>query len=572
MKGVAGSVGASDVVVQAPVGILVVSFDPPGRAVLSFVNPQAARLVGRTTEELTGEAVTALVVDDDWRLLSERMAIERDERSPVPCLEGELICADGRRRPVSFLWRPLGAPSPPVLSESSSSAPLRHFVVAVVDEAHHRQVAEQLRHQALHDPLTGLANRILVVEHLEQALAEGRRLGVPVALAYLDVDDLKAVNEGLGHSAGDELLITLGQRLQRALRSTDVAGRVGGDEFVVVSPDASDEHELRHLGERIRSSVAGPVLLAGRPHRLSVSVGVATGGPMPVEAVTVMNRADEALRRAKRQGKDQVTYYDQALDAEVREERILDAELRRAIAVDELRLAFQPIIDLRSGRVEGMEALVRWQHPRRGLLPPHAFLSVAEESGAIVALGQWVLDAGCAELRRLLEDRPGLVMSVNVSAAQLGRTDLVPAVKAALDRNELSQRSLRVELTETAMTESPSSLEELWELDRMGVRVGIDDFGTGYGSLTYLQSLPARFLKIDRSFVDDILENESHLAIVRAVIDLATTLDIAVVAEGVETSRQATLLRELGCPSGQGYLFSPPMLAVRFEEYLAVRG
>ena len=293
---------------------------------------------------------------------------------------------------------------------------------------------------------------------------------------------------------------------------------------------------------------------------------------MPVEAVTVMNRADEALRRAKRQGKDQVTYYDQEIDAEVREERLLDAELRRAIAVEELRLAFQPIIDLRSGRVEGMEALVRWQHPRRGMLPPHEFLSVAEESGAIVALGQWVLDAGCAELRRLLEDRPDLVMSVNVSAAQLGRTDLVPAVKAALDRNELPPGSLRVELTETAMTESPSSLDELWELDRMGVHVGIDDFGTGYGSLTYLQSLPARFLKIDRSFVDDILHNDNHLAIVRAVIDLADTLDIDVVAEGVETSRQATLLRELGCPSGQGYLFSPPMLAVGFDEYLAVQG
>ncbi|RKS68032.1 diguanylate cyclase (GGDEF)-like protein [Motilibacter peucedani] len=511
---------------------------PAPAARLAHADPALAALLGRPGEDLAGVPAEQVLAPPVWT------ALRTATSSPVE----------------ATLPRPTG-PGLTVVLHWSLQGPGR-LLLAVEDVTSRRRLLRSLQRKALYDPLTGLPNRVLFLEHLEQALRDAQRSGRPAAVAFVDVDDLKAVNEVLGHEAGDELLITVAHRLRRSLRASDVAGRLSGDEFAVVCPRLNGAQELSAIGERLLTTVAGACMLGGREVAASVSVGLAQTGGAPVSsAAALLGHADEALRRAKRRGKRQYVVFDAALDDELRARRAVESELSDALAGGQLRVHYQPVVDLTAGRVVGAEALLRWQHPVRGLLGPDEFLPLAEDTGAIVELGRWVLDQACAQAALWRAQRPGVTVAVNVSPRQLGRGDVALAVEESLERHGLDPGGLRIEVTESALTESSSARSELWEIDASGVPVGIDDFGTGYASLSYLRQLPVGFIKIDRSFVADMVSDPDQHAIVASVTSLALALGIGVVAEGVETGAQAEALVALGCTTAQGFLYARPMPA-----------
>ena len=535
-------------VAEPPVGLLAIELGPDRRTgTVRAAGGRLADLLGADGVAARGADAQSVLGATAWQalLVAVSRGVEGSVQAHVPGVRGP-------EHVVTLHWT--------ILRDAAGASPGTVLLAVVEDSRARQELLQSLRNKALRDPLTSLPNRVLFLEHLEQALRETERVGRKVTVAFVDVDDLKLVNESLGHEAGDELLVAVAQRLRRTLRSSDVAARISGDEFTVLSW-AESPTEVSHLAERLLTTVSGPCLLAGRTVPVSVSIGLASGS-RPDDAAALLNRADEALRRAKRRGKHQVVVFDDVLDIEVRARNQLQSELRRAVDGEELRLRYQPVVDLRDGRMTGAEALVRWQHPRRGLLAPEHFLGVAEESDLIVSLGEWVLEEACRQAARWRSGCGGaLVLAVNVSARQLGGGQVVAALKRCLDRHGIPAASMRVEVTETAMTASAGARAELWDIDSLGVRVGIDDFGTGSASLTYLRQLPVHFLKIDRSFVADLTHDPAQHAIVTSVVTLATALGIDVIAEGVESVHQARVLTGLGCHSAQGFLYGRPMPA-----------
>jgi diguanylate cyclase (GGDEF)-like protein len=545
---------------SAPLGLLTVTADPDtGSGRVVHASRALAGLTHRPREALAGMDVAEVLGPKAWTELRTGLGDESGRAATV------LVDAKGRHHPVVLHWT--AAPDQP-------GCPGDAVVVGVEEVGGRRRFVRSLRRKALHDPLTGLPNRVLFLEHLEQALRDAQRTGRAVAVVYVDVDDLKEVNESLGHEAGDELLVSVAHRLRRALRVSDVAGRLGGDEFAVVCPGLSDDLEVGFIGERIQATVSGPCVVAGREVPLAVSVGLATGRSAEEDGSAVLlHRADEALRRAKQGGKNAVVLFDAALDRELRQRQRVVGELRQATRLGQFELRYQPVVDLADGHVVGAEALVRWQHPRRGLLAPADFLHLAEDSGSILDLGPWILSEACDQVARWA--RPAgvsLVLSVNVSARQLGRGEVVERLAAWVESGHVDPRRLRVEVTETVLTDSAAARAELWEIDRIGVPIGIDDFGTGYASLSYLRQLPVHFLKIDRSFVAEMMRDRTHHAIVASVTDLASALGITVIAEGVETAEQAQALLDLGCRTGQGFLYSAAVTAEEFVELVTADG
>ncbi len=392
-------------------------------------------------------------------------------------------------------------------------------------------------------------------------------------MLFLDLDRFKVVNDSLGHAAGDELLVQVARRLQQALRPGDVLGRLGGDEFTVLAEHITHEHAMA-LAERLREQLATPFELGGGEFLMSSSVGVATSST-PESPEDLMRWADAAMYRAKQGGRDCVVAFDDVLRNEALEQLETDQQLRVALDRDQLRVVFQPEVHLRSGEVVGAEALVRWDHPSRGELSAQAFVPLAEENGTILAIDQWVLDAACTQLARWLDDGvvdSDFVLRVNISARHLEQRDLVERVRAQLDRSGVSPGQLCLEITETAlMRDVERALVVLNELNRAGVRLAVDDFGTGYSSLGSLKRFPLQVLKIDRSFIDGLPDDPDDLAIATTVLRLADALGLSTTAEGVENMAQLECLRELGCPTAQGFIFSEALDAAGFERFLAER-
>jgi diguanylate cyclase (GGDEF)-like protein len=450
---------------------------------------------------------------------------------------------------------------------------LTFLVTALVEALQRRRrysQALEMAHQALHDALTGLPNRVLVGERLEQALARSTRSGADVAVLFIDLDRFKLINDSRGHAAGDELLVTVAERLRRVVRAEDVVARFGGDEFVVVVEDRAAAFEASVMAERILAELRQPVIVDGQEVFLSASVGIATsdgtGSPN-----SLLRDADAAMYRAKEKGRDRAEFFDATMRTEATEHLEIQSALHRAIERDELRVYYQPVIDLVSGAVAGVEALVRWQHPQLGLVPPASFIPLAEDTGLIVPIGAWVLDTATDQLARWRQQSWGraLTVSVNISARQLRQPELIPALMASLLASGLDPGALCLELTETTfMEDAGSHRETLTGIRELGLGLAIDDFGTGYSSLTYLKRFPVSVLKIDQAFVRGLGEDAADTAIVKSVIDLAHALGLVVVAEGVETVDQLAHLRELGCDLGQGYLFARPQPAEDIEALL----
>jgi Amt family ammonium transporter len=417
------------------------------------------------------------------------------------------------------------------------------------------------------DPLTGLAGRTLFLDELERALARGAE---DVAVFCVDLDRFRLVNDSLGRDAGDGLLVEVARRLRDALRTCDTVARIGGDEFTVLCEECPDAATAHAIAQRLNAALGEPVTLDGRAVFTSGSIGVLLPGQLADSAECVLRDADAAMHAAKRRGKARYELFDAGMRESAIERLELEADLRRALETDELVPFFQPIVDTRSGEIRGVEALVRWRHPERGVVPPGDFLPICEETGLIVPLGRRVMREALAQVQRWREwFGIGLPLSVNHSVAELDQADLVEAVGAALAEAGAPPATLSLEITEHAlMTEASHCLENLAALDALGVTLALDDFGTGYSSLAYLRHLPIRVLKIDRAFMTGAVLEPADAAIIEAIIGLARALGLYTVAEGIETDAQWAELRRLGCEYSQGYLFSRPLPATELGALL----
>ena len=456
--------------------------------------------------------------------------------------------------------------------------PMR-VLVAVRDRSPELQAERNLRQTMLHDALTGLPNRVMLIEEAEHAVeraATGSTLAAGgkqhAAVLALNINRFKSVNEALGPLAGDELLISFARRLLPCVRGGDVLARLSGDEFAILVRGIEAPEDAIHVASRIHSDLAAPFNLAGRELFISASIGIATTMTSGNFAEDLLRDAGFAMARAKAGGVARTELYQPTAHRQAKNRFELESDLRHAADRDELRMFYQPLIDLRSGRLKGFEALARWQHPERGLLSPADFIPLAEETGLIVPIGRWALAEACRQLadwrRRLGCD--DLTVSVNLSGAQLVRDDIVEAVTAALVASGLPGDRLKIELTESVIVENPKRAGAILErLKALDVTIAMDDFGTGYSSLAYLQKLPIDVLKIDRSFVGNMFETDDSYKIVTAILSLAANLGMETVAEGIETVAQADRLTDLACDVGQGFLYAEPLPVDAAERYLA---
>ncbi len=427
----------------------------------------------------------------------------------------------------------------------------------------------QIRHQAFHDALTGLPNRALLNDRLQHALDRGRDPDGPlVALLFLDVDDFKIVNDSFGHEAGDEVLKAVAARVLHVVRSGDTVARLSGDEFAILMEDLAEASDARSAATRIIDAFEKPIRAGGRGVHLSVSVGVDSGHRPDRNAAALIRNADFAMYSAKRAGKGQFHVYQDGERQIADDEARLRLDLRDAVVRGELRTHYQPIVDLRSGAIRSIEALVRWQHPERGLMPPGAFVPIAEETGAIVEIGAWVIEQACSDLRDWQRTRPDLTVSINLSGRQLQHPGLVDHVGTVLRATGIDPASLIVEVTETVLVTDPSAEEHLRTLKALGVRVAIDDFGTGYASISYLRRFPVDILKIDAEFTNDVASPEGS-ALLAGIVQLGRSLRLETIAEGIEDTDQRDRIAAAGCDLGQGFLFARPMPAEEIAPLLA---
>ncbi|WP_020654249.1 bifunctional diguanylate cyclase/phosphodiesterase [Massilia niastensis] len=437
-----------------------------------------------------------------------------------------------------------------------------------------RKLTEQrVHHVAQHDVLTGLPNRSLLQDRLAQAIAYANRSGHPVWVMLIDLDRFKFVNDSMGHKAGDVLLMTVAARLRSSLRDSDTVARLSGDEFVVILSQYQDEPLTSDIVQRVMDSVAQPVMLGTKEFFVTCSIGVAVYPSEGTAADNLIEHADIAMYRAKKLGRNNFQFYTPAMNEESLERVRIESALRNALERNEFVLHYQPQVDLKSGQIVGMEALIRWNHPELGMVPPGRFVGVAEETGLIVPIGAWVMRSACAQNKAWQDAGLGrLRVAVNLSARQFGAADLIASLEAALNDTGLEPDCLEIELTESLfMSDVTPAVELLHRMKSLGVNLSIDDFGTGYSSLSYLSRFPIDVLKIDRSFVADITHDANDAAIVTSIIALAHNLKLAVIAEGVETAEQLDYLRTHGCDEMQGYYFSKPLPAADFEQLLRQR-
>jgi diguanylate cyclase (GGDEF)-like protein/PAS domain S-box-containing protein len=436
-------------------------------------------------------------------------------------------------------------------------------------EAELERRADVIRYQAVHDPLTSLPNRALFQDRLVQALA---RPGAQVAVVLLDIDNFKLVNDSLGHSAGDELLMKIAPRLETALRPGDTIARLGGDEFVVLLDRIPDERSAARVAERIVASFEAPFQLSAGEHFAKASLGIAIAGAEGSEPASLIRDADAAMYQAKARGRARFEIFDRAMRARTVERLSVENDLRRALTRQELHVVYQPIVSLRDSSIASVEALLRWEHPTRGLLLPADFITVAEESGLIEPIGRFVLDSACSQAARwhaLRPDSRPLGIAVNLSVRQFTQRALEATVAATLTESGVEPSSLCLEITESVLLEEPQGVADtIRRLSRLGVRFVLDDFGTGYSSLAYLAGLPIDGLKVDQSFVRSLGTDERSTAITTAIVRMAQALSLEVIAEGVEAAHQLRALRALRCELGQGFLFHGALTAEAIAELL----
>ncbi len=445
-----------------------------------------------------------------------------------------------------------------------------HYVVVFSDITSIKQSQSQLEHLAHHDSLTNLPNRLLFEDRLQHAISQSKRQGHQLAVLFLDLDRFKNINDTLGHSMGDELLKEVAKRLQHLLRDGDTAARLGGDEFTILVENLEDPSQAAVVASKIQESFKTPYKIAGRELHITTSIGISIYPEDGQSVADLTKNADAAMYQAKEQGRNNYRYYTSELTRNAFERLLLETELRSALKKDQLLLYYQPQISLKDGQMTGAEAVLRWHHPRLGIIPPARFIPLAEESGLIHEIGHWVLKEACEQTRYLYKQ--GLFqgrMAINLSVRQIMHTDLILRFEQIIADSDCPPDMLQLEVTEGIfMGQMQHSVPVLDVFKSLGVSIAIDDFGTGYSSLSYLKQLPIDKLKIDRSFIRDLPNDSDAIAITQAIIALGKNLGLHIIAEGVETLAQQALLQKMGCEEGQGYLYSPPVPANAFEEML----
>jgi len=530
-------------------------------ATITYQSPSSEHVLGYQPEELVGTRFDRLVAHEDagllLQLLADGSAYARRDGQVIEC---SLRHRDGEARQFEILHTNL-------LDDEH----VRGIVLNARDISERKVFEEQLAHQAFHDPVTNLANRALFVERVRHAIGRARRDESELGVMFLDIDDFKTINDSLGHGAGDAALIDVAKRLSNSIRSSDTAARFGGDEFVVLLEDLDSTDTATDVAERVLEDLRQPLVVAGKELSVRGSIGISIlAGSSTIGADELIRDADAAMYIAKRDGKGSYRLFEPEMHAGVLARLELRADLQRGLDSGQFELHYQPIIRLADGRVAGMEALLRWHHPERGLVQPGDFIPFAEETGLIVPIGRWVLREACLQavaVQQLWTDDPPLYMCVNLSVRQLQHSDVIADVRDALEESGLDPKLLMIEITESMLIEDPDvAVIKLEEMRALGVRIAMDDFGTGYSSLSYLSKLPVDTLKIDRSFVVDMVAGNGGETLVSVIINLAHALKLNVVAEGVATEEQLRQLRLLRCDEMQGFLYGKPVPVDVFEK------
>jgi diguanylate cyclase (GGDEF)-like protein/PAS domain S-box-containing protein len=545
--------------------VMVVDADSTVR----YVSPSVEGVFGYDVKELEGTKLTSLIHPDDKTQVLQFLTASGRQGGPFTTL------IESRMRHRDDFWLHVETLRTDLMHDPN----VKGIVLNSRDISERKAFEEQLEHQAFHDSITGLANRALFRDRVEHALERQTRDDQPVSVLFMDLDDFKTINDSLGHAAGDRLLSEVAERLRGCLRLPDTAARFGGDEFAILIEDGGESVGAADVAARILQALDGPFLLEGKEVFVRASIGIAASesgrATGPEGAEELLRNADVAMYIAKEAGKNRYQIFEAEMHDTALRRLELKADLQRAVDNEEFVLHFQPVIRLATGEIEGFEALVRWNHPTRGLVMPADFIPLAEETGLVVQIGSWVLAEACRQAKALQpsghEERP-LHMSVNLSARQLQRSEIVREIARVLFETGLAPESLVLEITESVMMEDMAlSNQRLNELKQLGVKLAVDDFGTGYSSLNYIRRFPVDILKVDKSFVDGVAEGGEESALTAAIIELAGILNLRPVAEGIERADQLDKLLELRCELGQGYYFSRPLPVEGLEELLRAR-
>lgn len=523
---------------------------------ISFVTPSAARVLGLTPDHLLGRRVVDLLPTDDATLFISLLASLR------PGVDQQLTLrmrhANGRELVMEG-----------VITDLLGDPAVGGLVLTVRDVTERHALEERLTYQAFHDALTGLANRRLFADRLAHALERRPGLAQPLIVLFCDLDDFKNVNDSLGHGIGDKVLAVVGERIRAELRRGDTAARLGGDEFAILM-EGTGLADAQRFAERLQTRFTDPIVVDEVSLPVRASIGIAQAIPGETSSEEALRNADVAMYWAKDRGKATVAIYESRLHAEALDRLELRADLQRAVRNDELLLHYQPTVEVGTGSIVGFEALVRWQHPVRGLLGPGFFVPMAEETGLIVAIGRWVLLEACRTAALLQSDRRAPSIAVNLSALQLAQPGFVDEVVTALRQTRLRPERLVLEITESAVLQDLETVgPRLAALRELGVRIAIDDFGTGYSSLAYLSHLPVDVLKVDKSFIDRVTLDGQDAAVTQAIIAMGRSMGLSTIAEGVETAAQVDWLAEIHCPYGQGFFWSRPVDGAQLGSLLA---
>ena len=534
-------------------GQSIIATDLEGKVI--YWNRGAQDLYGWSSEEALGRSLRDLTVSEE--------ALEKAEEVGSELRAGRTWSGETLLRRKDGSHVPVLGTATPLFDDRGN---LVGMISVSTDISERKALEAELERRASYDPLTGLPNRHTFIDRLGMALLRTKRgkAGRKVGVLFMDLDGFKNENDSLGHEAGDRLLVALAERLKNRLRPEDVLARFGGDEFAVLLEEAADASEVIRVAQRIGEALRETFTVNDHQVNLSTSVGITLGSAHTNDDPEGMLRqADAAMYQGKEQGPGRYALFDPAMQTRAQERIELEADLRRALEQGEFVLYYQPEVSLHDGSMVGFEALLRWRHPERGLLKPSAFMPLAEETDLITPIGRWVLEEACQQAKRWEEERPlasPMTMEINLSSKQLRRQGLARTVEEALTRAGVEAHALALDMTETVLIRAlEDNAQALEALKKMGIRLSLDDFGTGYSSLSYLKRLPVDRVKVDRTFVKGLGENATDTALVRMIIDLCHTLGVEVLAEGIETSEQAVLLRDMGCDLGQGYYFARPL-------------
>lgn len=537
-------------------GVIITDSAPDYKII--YVNPAFEKITGYSAKEVMGRNCQFLQGDD-----REQPELNKIRRALKEHTEGEAILRNYRKDGTLF-WNELHvAPVP------DPNGKVTHYVGILIDVTQRKAMEDQLLHQATHDMLTNLPNRVLLNDRIQQSMLASRRSNTLTAVLFLDLDRFKIVNDSLGHEIGDQLIKKIGERLHQITRETDTLARMGGDEFIIVIPYLPNYESLVPIANNILTTISKPVVIQRHHLNITGSIGISFYPDDGSDVTTLIKNADLAMYRAKDMGRNNFQFYTSELSQKITRRLALESDLHHAVQQKDFVLYYQPLVDLKTGAIMGAEALLRWVHPKMGIIPPLEFISVAEETGLIIPLGEWIFKTACQECKTWHSLGHPVSVAINLSGKQFNHSNLSNYIESVLKETKLNPEYLEIEITESLLLENtPKVTKILADFKKMQIKLAIDDFGTGYSSLSYLKKLTVDTLKIDISFIRGLPDDDNDRAITLAIIAMTKQLRLTTIAEGVENERQVEFLRKHDCNYGQGYYFGRPMPALEFKEFL----